>query len=241
MISSLKSIARRWLVRRLDAPDMTTALERLRELGVSPSMVFDVGAFRGDFALMSLAIWPGTRVACFEPLSKGVTQIEQLRQSHPSIDLYRTLLGADEKPDVALRAGQTETSLLSTLDSHKLPIEHVPQTMLDLVVQRHYAGRAPDFLKLDVQGYELEVLKGAEEALRPGGIRVILAEVNLLEIYQDVPLMDTLLGWLSQRGFVAYDICSLIRRPLDKALWQADMVFVRRDDPLRQDRGYFRT
>jgi hypothetical protein len=48
-------------------------------------------------------------------------------------------------------------------------------------------------------------------------------------------------GWLFQRGFVAYDICGLTRRPLDDALWQADMVFVRQDDVLRADKSYFKT
>jgi hypothetical protein len=70
---------------------------------------------------------------------------------------------------------------------------------------------------------------------------VILAEVNLLDIHQNVPLLHEMTGWLFQRGFVAYDICGLTRRPLDDALWQADMVFVRQDDVLRADKSYFKT
>jgi hypothetical protein len=54
-----------------------------------------------------------------------------------------------------------------------------------------------------------------------------------------VPLLHALVGWLGERGFVAYDICGMIRRPLGKAPWQAEMIFVRKDDPLRRDKGYF--
>jgi hypothetical protein len=48
-----------------------------------------------------------------------------------------------------------------------------------------------------------------------------------------------MVAWLFGRGFVAYDICGLTRRPLDDALWQADLIFVRNDDPLRRDKGYY--
>jgi hypothetical protein len=96
----------------------------------------------------------------------------------------------------------------------------------------------PDLLKLDVQGYELWVLKGAEESLP--GIRVILAEVNRLDIHKGVPLLHEMTGWLFQRGYGAHDICGLTRRPLDDALWQVDTIFVRRDDALRAEKSYFK-
>jgi len=69
---------------------------------------------------------------------------------------------------------------------------------------------------------------------------VILAEVNLLDIHEGVPLLHEMTSWLSQRGFVAYDICGLTRRPLDDALWQVDMIFVRQDDALRADKTFFK-
>lgn len=53
-------------------------------------------------------------------------------------------------------------------------VEHFPQTTVDAAVSAQYGGRAPDLLKLDVQGYGLWVLKGFEKSLP--GIRVILAE-----------------------------------------------------------------
>ena len=123
------------------------------------------------------------------------------------------------------------------MENQKFPVERFPQTTIDVAVRSLYGGRAPEMLKLDVQGYELWVLKGAEESLP--GIRVILAEVNLLDIHKGVPLLHEVTDWLFQRGYVAYDICGLTRRPLDDALWQADMIFIRRDDALRADKSYF--
>jgi len=217
------------------------ALERLASLGFAPELIFDVGAFRGDFARLALAVWPAARIACFDPLRHGTAQIAELQKQHPGIDLYKTLVGATEKDAVEMHVANASSSVLRDANTHKYPVEVFPQTTVDVTVARSYAGRAPDLLKLDVQGYELEVFKGAEATLRSLSTRVILAEVNLIDLHQGVPLLDELLAWLSLRGFVAYDICGLGRRPLDDALWQADMVFVRRDDALRRDKSYFKT
>ena len=225
------------LARRLGVPDIPPALERLAQNGFTPGLVFDVGAFRGDFAQMTLAIWPSARVACFEPLPYGREQIRELRQRLPSIDLHETLVGSVEKAGVEMHVAKTSSSLLRDAHNETFPVEIFPQTTLDKTIRDSYAGRAPELLKLDVQGFELEVLKGCKASL--GGVRVILTELSLLDLHENVPLLHELVGWLGERGFVAYDICGMTRRPLDNALWQADMIFVRKDDALRRDKGYF--
>ena len=107
---------------------------------------------------------------------------------------------------------------------------------IDDIVQNHFDGESPDFLKLDVQGYELEVLKGAEKSLH--SINAILAEVNLIDIHDGAPLLAEMIAWFSQHGWVAYDICALTRRPLDQALWQADILFTPEDSSLRKDKRW---
>jgi len=65
-----------------------------------------------------------------------------------------------------------------------------------------------------------------------------LAEINLLDIHQNVPLLAEVVTWLSDREWITYDICGLTRRPLDQALWQADLIFVPRNSPLRADKRW---
>ena len=64
--------------------DIPESLKRLAG-GFAPQLVFDVGAFRGDFASSALAIWPTAKIACFEPLPHGRAQIETLRRRLPNI------------------------------------------------------------------------------------------------------------------------------------------------------------
>lgn len=87
-----------------------------------------------------------------------------------------------------------------------------------------------------MQGYELEVLKGAGSLL--AGCQVLLVEVNLIPVNVGAALAADTLSFLRDRGYRLYDICSLIRRPLDDALWQTDMFFVRDDHPLVRNSGW---
>jgi FkbM family methyltransferase len=116
MISKIRASVRNALARRLGVPDIPPALERLAQNGFTPDLVFDVGAFRGEFALMALAIWPSARVACFEPLPYGREQINELRKRLPSIDLHETLVGSIEKAGVEMHVAKTSSSLLR--DAH---------------------------------------------------------------------------------------------------------------------------
>lgn len=97
-------------------------------------------------------------------------------------------------------------------------------------------GRA-DFLKLDVQGYELAVLHGAEKALRD--VLVVHTEVEFVEMYEGQPLFAEVDQFLRRAGFIFHRFASVHGRPLkpiyfmenplkpiSQQLW-ADAVYVR--------------
>ena len=122
--------------------------------------------------------------------------------------------------------------------------EHIPQmnparsyrmrTIDELVANNAVAP--PDLLKLDVQGYEIEILKGAMSTLPL--VSVVLAEVNLIDIHKGAPLFNEFILFMHGNGFVSYDICGFTRRPLDQALWQADFIFVPVKSSLRSDKRW---
>jgi hypothetical protein len=85
------------------------------------------------------------------------------------------------------------------------------------------AARPPDLLKLDVQGYELEVLKGADQALATA--RSVLCEVSFRTFYQGQALFAEILAHLQGRGFRlhAFGPSLVPGRPLA----QADALFLK--------------
>jgi hypothetical protein len=102
-------------------------------------------------------------------------------------------------------------------------------TSLDSLLRDRGLSSPISFLKLDVQGYELEVLRGAQDALLR--TEFVLVEVSLIPVNTGCPLVAEVVRYLSERGFCVYDFCSQIRRP-DWVLWQTDLLFVSQQSPL---------
>lgn len=233
---SIRSKVRNFLARKLGVPEIPTALERLLKNGFQANTVFDVGAYQGDFARTCLHLWPRARVFCFEALSHKLQELKLLAERHHNVVVVPGLVGANARDNIPLHEVETASSVLSEHVAQDFPVSYHAMRTLDELALLHNNNAAPDLLKIDVQGYELEVLKGAEQILP--GIQVILAEINLLDIHQNAALLADTIAWLHQRDWMAYDICGLTRRPLDGALWQSDMIFVPRDSTLRRDKRW---
>jgi FkbM family methyltransferase len=209
---------------------LDVALARLRQAGFTPRSIVDIGAFIGDWTLMSRRHFPDARVLMVEPQPDRAAALQALASRLPDARFASALLGAAPAPAVTFFQNTTVSSVLQEVDntSSAIPLS-LPMTTLDAVVAETAFGR-PDFLKLDVQGYELEVLRGAPAAL--AAAEVVLLEVNLIPINRGAPLLAETVAFMAANGFRAYDICSAIRRPLDDALWQTDVLFARETSPL---------
>ncbi len=220
---------------RLGVPSIPASLARLARAGFRPDTVFDVGAYRGDFAADVLAVWPAAQVACFEPLP-GRAEALRARFAGAAVQVHDAVLGARSGTPVALSLAETASSVLEEHAAQDFTrIERHTSALDDLVAQGQLPPRCA-LLKLDVQGYELAVLEGAQRLL--GQVEVVLLELNLLDLHVGVPLLHEVLAWLAARGFVAWDLAGLTRRPLDDALWQVDVVAVRADGALRRDKRW---
>mmetsp|Transcript_73189 Transcript_73189/g.196426 ORF Transcript_73189/g.196426 Transcript_73189/m.196426 type:complete len:293 (+) Transcript_73189:1-879(+) len=90
---------------------------------------------------------------------------------------------------------------------------------LDDLLAEMPGGRV-DFLKLDVQGYELAVLKGAERALRD--VLVVHTEVEFVELYENQPLFAEVDQFMRKAGFVFHRFATLQGRPLKPLFFQSN-------------------
>ena len=130
-------------------------------------VVFDCGANMGLFA--AYAATQGAQVYCFEPCDYTRTLLEQTRKLYPdNIKIYPYALGAEEKNSIFLQTGNIAASHLFSYDVNlEHPVERVltvpvlplDKVIVDLQVQ-------PSFFKIDVEGAELDVLKGMKNYLK---------------------------------------------------------------------------
>lgn len=208
----------------------------LARLGLSrKAVVFDIGAHIGDFAECVLAYRPHARLFAFEPLPEAFARLQSRMQSYPNATVENVALGRESgRGDLLVRSFGEASSFLPNgrvlrdgiygLDFSTTAAVPVPVTTIDAYAREHGIG-AIELLKLDVQGFELEVLAGADETLPR--VRWIYTEAQFQELYAGAPLADDVVVWLTARGFELMEMTAC-RTTGDGHLMEADLVFRRR-------------
>lgn len=223
------------LRRRAGAVTLEGRLANLARAGFAPRRIIDAGAFRGDWTAAASRIFPEAKFLLIEPQPHLAETLASFCVAHPRCRFQQALLGAE--------AG-TARFLFDETNSRIVDASYQPApgaSLIDLPVARLDAVAAStgfsdcDFLKLDLQGHELAALDGAGELF--GRIEVIQAEVSWLRI-GPVPVIHEVMARFAERGYQPYDILGFNYRPRDGALWQSDLVFVRRDSPLLASRSW---
>ena len=186
--------------------------------------MIDVGANVGEWTRMCKRLWPKANVLMIEPLREYEAPLTRLASELPAVRYQRALLGANDRAAVSFHCCDTASSVLQEYEA-KHPTLEMPMTRLDA------CSAGAQLLKLDVQGYELEILKGGQKVL--SSAEVVLLEGNFHDLHIGVPLAHEVLQFMAERDFVLYDTGDFYRRPLDQALWCMDLVFVRRDGQWR--------
>lgn len=215
------------------APSMKFGLSAMAKRGFCPRTIVDVGAFEGDWSRLAREIWPQSRILMFEPNVQKQARVSVVANSLGA-SLFCELLGANDGAPVSFNVMESGSSVLSERSPLDRIIENRKLRRMDTLIEE---VESPVFVKIDTQGYELEVLKGAQRILPK--IDAILLEVAIIEINEGAPLLDEVVAFLKLLGFVTYDILEFHRRPLDGALNQIDILFVRENSPLVADKRHF--
>ena len=206
-------------------PSQEATLHTLKSLGWKPKSSIDVGAYHGDWAKMVLNIFPSTEILMIEGQAQKEQKLIDAVSAFPShLEYEISLLGATDNTEVEF----TEMETGSSVYEESSPYQRIKKTCklkrLDTLLESQTKFKNAQFLKLDTQGYELQVLKGAEGLL--DSVEVILLEASLIPINQSAPLISEVVNYLSAREFKLFDFCSQIRRN-DGVLWQTDLMFIR--------------
>lgn len=210
---------------------MFGALSRAVHNGLKVNSVIDVGAYEGQWTRAARRVFPKADFLMVEANPNKKPILEGVVRELPGTRYVPMLLGKEPSAGVPYYLLETGSSVLEEVTPFQKELIHLPMDTLDRVCAREPLP-GPHFLKLDVQGYELEVLRGAEKTLQ--NTDAVMAEVSLIEYNRNQPLLDEVVAFLSGRGFVVYDILTMMRRDGDQALFQSDFLFVRRDHALRR-------
>jgi FkbM family methyltransferase len=184
---------------------------------------------------LAASIWPRARIVGFEPNAHERDALERLTRELPHFSYHMCFLGPQRKVAVAYSDRGRITSLLAPENVMGGARAEAPMDSLDAMIDRGDV-RPPDFIKIDVQGYELEVLRGAPRAL--AGCTAALLECSLLRLFDGAPRIDEVIDFLRERQMIWYDVAGIVRRPNDDALWQLDLIFLREGQALLEPQAH---
>jgi FkbM family methyltransferase len=207
----------------LGMPGVESTMASMKRNGFAPSIVIDIGAFKGAWTRVCKRVFPESHVLMIEPQASRLDDLRTVQNELTDVAMIAALLGESKREGVIFHESGSASSVLAEAERSCATSMAMSMTTLDEITLGTGFSK-PDFLKLDVQGYELSVLCGGEKTL--SSTEAILMEINLMPIYQDAPLLHDVAAFMAELDFRLYDICTFFRRPYDGALWQMDAVFV---------------
>lgn len=204
---------------------MRSTLEGFRDCGLTPTTVLDVGANRGDWTELARSIFPGATYVLLEP------QIEMARYLDKVGEAWHNVAAGSENgtKELTIWPGLSGSTFLrpDDVEYRTRPVDVV--TIDHLIAREKY--EIPELAKLDIQGFELEALRGATSLF--GITEAFIVEVSLYAFHGG-PILREVVDFMGERGYETYDIAGALRRPSDGALGQVDLCFARVDGILRQ-------
>jgi len=175
----------------------------------------------------------------FEPTTAALARLRQTAKNDPRWHVYGLALGASTgTAEINVNRDTTFSSLRNSSDVGRsifedqlttTAVEHVQVRRLDELFSELIGGirDARVYLKLDTQGWDLEVLSGATGCLE----RIVAAqsEMPIRPIYQGMPTASKAIAAFSAAGFDVVGMFPLNPLPRERALNEFDCVMIRRD------------
>ena len=174
----------------------------LQNEGLRFNTIIDGGANKGQFARAATEAYPEAQIIAFEPLPDVADKLRKNLEDRPQVKVMQSALGSREGTiDFYRHRVSVASSVLEPLTRHVAgdvePVE-VPVCRLDNALQQILL-RPPILLKLDLQGFELEALRGASEALSK--MDYVVVETSFVPLYAGEPDFLELIDYMRSAGF----------------------------------------
>ena len=193
--------------------------DRLQRLGFAPTTIVDVGANHGYWTRTALKYFPDAQYVLIEPQDHLKAHVADLLGDK----VTWVNAGAGDKPgmlELAILDRDDSSSFALTGDYEKVPIRIL--TLNDL------CHNAPDMVKIDAEGFDLKVLRGA--SLLFGKTEIFLVEFFICGEYENT--LSRVLSAMEEAGYCPFDITELNRSPKSGRLFLGEMAFIRNNSKL---------
>jgi len=180
-------------------------------------VVFDIGAYVGNISLKYASLFPDATIFSFEPFNESFAQLKE-KAAKGDYDIRPFKLALADKSYKTKLHVNTYTPTNSLLPSHEAAASHWGENLLEtrryeeisVTTVSEFCNREKidyiDILKLDTQGTEYDVLKGAEKMLKTRKIGLIYMEILLADTYVGQKTLPEITELLAQFGYRLFNI-----------------------------------
>lgn len=194
--------------------DISKDLRRIMP-GHSFKTIFDVGANKGQTVERFLKMFPEAEaIHSFEPQKQVFEELQKFASPFPQVHCHHLALGREEGTVTFTPVGDSQTTSLLPSKNSQSSGEEITLTRLDTFCQQQNIPHI-DLLKVDAEGMDLEVLRGAEATLKAGKVDFVYAECGFLKNRQPrgiwVPITD-LADYLYDLGFTPVTVYETVLR-----------------------------
>ena len=221
--------------------NMQFLLEDLKQRGLQCHSILDVGANNTSYSRMVWEIFPAANFCLLEPLVEMQENLKAFCKENKNAVYF--LAGAGAKKDILTLtifdelAGSSLVPLQTETLKQQGKQRQIEIITIDDLIETNKIN-VPQLVKLDIQGFELEALKGAQKNF--GYTEVYIIEVSLFSYNEspDLPVLSDIIFFMLQKDYVVYDFPGFLRRPYDGALGQCDICFVKKNGFLKKYNGW---
>jgi len=210
----------------------------IKKLGINPDCIIDVGGNIGQFSYSVSKILKPNKLILFEANKSLNNELKKNLSEFSNISIF--LKGLSNKPEVRnfniYRDSQTSSfneigkdrNNFFTPDDTKIKeVLEIETDTLDnfiLLNSKMINNLDRTLLKLDVQGYELEILKGCKENIKR--FKWIILEISHDSLYKNQPTFDALYKFLTENNFLLSRPLNYHYQPGSKLIMESDMLFI---------------
>jgi FkbM family methyltransferase len=202
----------------------------------SNPVIFDVGASDGSVVKKYKDIYPGAQIHAFEPQPDSFATLSQLASQLKDVHCNNIALSDVKGINTFYKTNSYPSSSLlpsirsgSFVDQHTVLAEKYDVTLntLNDYAESHNIEYI-DILKMDVQGNELNILKGGDDLLKKGRIDIIYSEVWFTAAYENQPFYEDIALYLRSFGYLPFGLYNMHYdfKLKGKNLW-ADAIFLK--------------
>lgn len=230
---TVKAFVANFLLRHGQRITRYPILQFLRDQGID--CVVDVGANTGQFALDLRRMGYAGRIESFEPLPIEYTILAKTAANDSLWNVHNYALGSkNEMRDILISTNSPSSSFLPLnqdivadfVDLSVKDTKSVSIRRLDDIFDDICKASSRVYMKIDTQGFERDVIAGAEETL--GSLTMIQMEMSLVENYAGEAIVEEMLAMMRRLGFDPWWIIDGFRNPSTLQMYQCDFIFANR-------------